>query len=202
MQLWIRSGYVSNNRLPRGAFAVSPTGGSDAWSKRALLGKVGLGQIRNFNKGYRQRHHCAIHEPSLSFAPSVLQTISPKNSLLTAAYVSNPSRFLVLEATAMPLILHNVPDDELYVGDDGVQRPYAMVFAQYVSPRLQTHRSHAIANSPIDRRATPEPRDRDAPSPKRAPSASPPAARDHGREPPPSATIPPSPPRTRYSATG
>ena len=36
----------------------------------------------------------------------------------------------------MPLILHNVPDDELYVGDDGVQRPYAMVFAQYVSKRL------------------------------------------------------------------
>ncbi|KAH8886858.1 hypothetical protein GQ53DRAFT_339853 [Thozetella sp. PMI_491] len=29
-----------------------------------------------------------------------------------------------------PLILHNVPDDELYVGDDGVQRPYAMVFPQ------------------------------------------------------------------------
>ncbi|KAL2753987.1 hypothetical protein ACRALDRAFT_2028512 [Sodiomyces alcalophilus JCM 7366] len=27
-----------------------------------------------------------------------------------------------------PLILHNVPDDELYVGDDGVRRPYAMVF--------------------------------------------------------------------------
>src|SRR5262249_1161346 len=27
-----------------------------------------------------------------------------------------------------PLILHNVPDDELYVGEDGVQRPYAMVF--------------------------------------------------------------------------
>ncbi|RBQ89613.1 hypothetical protein VDGD_02678 [Verticillium dahliae] len=29
-----------------------------------------------------------------------------------------------------PLILHNVPDDELYVGDDGVKRPYAMVFPQ------------------------------------------------------------------------
>ncbi|CAI4211074.1 unnamed protein product [Parascedosporium putredinis] len=29
-----------------------------------------------------------------------------------------------------PLILHNVPDDELYVGDDGIQRPYAMVFPQ------------------------------------------------------------------------
>lgn len=31
-----------------------------------------------------------------------------------------------------PLILHNVPDEELYVGDDGIQRPYAMVFPQYV----------------------------------------------------------------------
>jgi hypothetical protein len=28
-----------------------------------------------------------------------------------------------------PLILHNVPDEELYVGDDGIQRPYAMVFS-------------------------------------------------------------------------
>jgi len=27
-----------------------------------------------------------------------------------------------------PLILHNVPDEELYVGEDGVQRPYAMLF--------------------------------------------------------------------------
>ncbi|KAK3695498.1 hypothetical protein B0T22DRAFT_455460 [Podospora appendiculata] len=27
-----------------------------------------------------------------------------------------------------PLILHNVPDDELYIGEDGIQRPYAMVF--------------------------------------------------------------------------
>ncbi|KAK6224278.1 hypothetical protein QIS74_02605 [Colletotrichum tabaci] len=29
-----------------------------------------------------------------------------------------------------PLILHNVPDEELYVGDDGIKRPYAMVFPQ------------------------------------------------------------------------
>ena len=35
-----------------------------------------------------------------------------------------------------PLILHNVPDDELYVGDDGVQRPYAMVFPQCVLSRV------------------------------------------------------------------
>lgn len=31
-----------------------------------------------------------------------------------------------------PLILHNVPEDELYIGDDGIKRPYAMVFPQYV----------------------------------------------------------------------
>ena len=31
-----------------------------------------------------------------------------------------------------PLILHNVPDEELYVGDDGIQRPYALVFPQSV----------------------------------------------------------------------
>ena len=30
-----------------------------------------------------------------------------------------------------PLILHNVPDDECYVGDDGIKRPYAMIFNQY-----------------------------------------------------------------------
>lgn len=30
-----------------------------------------------------------------------------------------------------PLILHNVPDDECYVGDDGIKRPYAMYFNQY-----------------------------------------------------------------------
>lgn len=40
-----------------------------------------------------------------------------------------------------PLILHNVPDDERYVGDDGVVRPYAMVFPQYVClTRLSTAR--------------------------------------------------------------
>ncbi|KAK9771681.1 hypothetical protein AB5N19_03365 [Seiridium cardinale] len=29
-----------------------------------------------------------------------------------------------------PLILHNVPDDELYTGEDGIQRPYAMIFPE------------------------------------------------------------------------
>ncbi|KXJ93748.1 hypothetical protein Micbo1qcDRAFT_158613 [Microdochium bolleyi] len=29
-----------------------------------------------------------------------------------------------------PLILHNVPDEELYTGEDGVQRPYAMIFPE------------------------------------------------------------------------
>ncbi|KAK1758480.1 hypothetical protein QBC47DRAFT_411173 [Echria macrotheca] len=35
---------------------------------------------------------------------------------------------------ARPLILHNVPDDELYVGDDGIQRPFAMVFPEQEGP--------------------------------------------------------------------
>ncbi|RCI12265.1 hypothetical protein L249_0743 [Ophiocordyceps polyrhachis-furcata BCC 54312] len=30
-----------------------------------------------------------------------------------------------------PLILHNVPDDECYVGEDGVKRPYAIYFNQH-----------------------------------------------------------------------
>ncbi|KAF3069046.1 hypothetical protein GL218_08107 [Daldinia childiae] len=29
-----------------------------------------------------------------------------------------------------PLIVHNVPDEELYTGDDGIQRPYAMYFPE------------------------------------------------------------------------
>ncbi|KAI8627816.1 hypothetical protein F5Y19DRAFT_156015 [Xylariaceae sp. FL1651] len=29
-----------------------------------------------------------------------------------------------------PLILHNVPDEELYTGDDGIQRPYAMIWPE------------------------------------------------------------------------
>jgi hypothetical protein len=33
-----------------------------------------------------------------------------------------------------PLILHNVPDDECYIGEDGVKRPYAMIFNQYEQP--------------------------------------------------------------------
>jgi hypothetical protein len=27
-----------------------------------------------------------------------------------------------------PLILHNVPDEECYVGEDGIKRPYAMIY--------------------------------------------------------------------------
>ncbi|KAI9744526.1 MAG: hypothetical protein M1818_002055 [Claussenomyces sp. TS43310] len=45
-----------------------------------------------------------------------------------------------------PLILHNVPEDELYVGDDGIQRPYAMLF-----PGSEGHASAVRA-----RKAVPE----------------------------------------------
>lgn len=43
-------------------------------------------------------------------------------------------RLLWTRHNMAPLILHNVPDEELYIGDDGVQRPYAMVFPQSVPP--------------------------------------------------------------------
>lgn len=35
-----------------------------------------------------------------------------------------------------PLILHNVPDEECYVGDDGIKRPYAMIFNQCDCPLM------------------------------------------------------------------
>ncbi|SPQ19669.1 97a089b4-84f4-4283-8635-25d1d530ee09 [Thermothielavioides terrestris] len=48
-----------------------------------------------------------------------------------------------------PLILHNVPDEELYVGDDGIQRPYAMVFSQDGSlrSRKMTHETGSFGKS-------------------------------------------------------
>ncbi|KAK4125022.1 hypothetical protein N657DRAFT_689393 [Parathielavia appendiculata] len=49
-----------------------------------------------------------------------------------------------------PLILHNVPDEELYVGDDGIQRPYAMVFPQQdgsLRSRKMTHETGSFGKS-------------------------------------------------------
>ncbi|KAF4450675.1 Nucleoporin NUP53 [Fusarium austroafricanum] len=46
-----------------------------------------------------------------------------------------------------PLILHNVPDDECYVGDDGVKRPYAMYFNQQDAPQGSTRSRRSIAES-------------------------------------------------------
>jgi hypothetical protein len=56
-----------------------------------------------------------------------------------------------------PLILHNVPDEELYVGDDGVKRPYAMVFPQYGAFPTSPLSPSVFSNPPLDRkhRATP-----------------------------------------------
>ncbi|OLN96669.1 Nucleoporin NUP53 [Colletotrichum chlorophyti] len=47
-----------------------------------------------------------------------------------------------------PLILHNVPDEELYIGDDGIKRPYAMVFPQQDGlPGARTRRGVAETGS-------------------------------------------------------
>ncbi|KAH6689514.1 hypothetical protein F5X68DRAFT_203810 [Plectosphaerella plurivora] len=67
-----------------------------------------------------------------------------------------------------PLILHNVPDEELYVGDDGIKRPYAMVFPQQETSRTSrrgvtetgsfgksTRRSRSRTGTPAARRENP-----------------------------------------------
>ncbi|KAL2886037.1 Nucleoporin NUP53 [Ceratocystis lukuohia] len=46
-----------------------------------------------------------------------------------------------------PLILHNVPDEELYVGADGIQRPYAMVFSQQEGGMPPTRNRRAVAET-------------------------------------------------------
>ncbi|TQV97953.1 hypothetical protein V2A60_006339 [Cordyceps javanica] len=48
----------------------------------------------------------------------------------------------------MPLILHNVPDEERYVGDDGLTRPYAMIFGQNEGgPATGTRARRAVAET-------------------------------------------------------
>ncbi|KAG5981988.1 hypothetical protein E4U54_006443 [Claviceps lovelessii] len=46
-----------------------------------------------------------------------------------------------------PLILHNVPDDECYVGDDGIKRPYAMYFNQHETHTGGTRPRRNVAES-------------------------------------------------------
>ena len=42
--------------------------------------------------------------------------------------VSGSYPYIAYSSTMAPLILHNVPDDECYVGEDGIKRPYAMIY--------------------------------------------------------------------------
>ncbi|KAL2210005.1 hypothetical protein CC79DRAFT_1365419 [Sarocladium strictum] len=46
-----------------------------------------------------------------------------------------------------PLILHNVPDDECYVGDDGIKRPYAMIFNQQDAPSSSARSRRTVAET-------------------------------------------------------
>ncbi|GAO14032.1 uncharacterized protein UV8b_01880 [Ustilaginoidea virens] len=46
-----------------------------------------------------------------------------------------------------PLILHNVPDEECYVGEDGVRRPYAMYFNQHEAPTGGSRSRRNVAES-------------------------------------------------------
>ncbi|CZR51810.1 uncharacterized protein PAC_01687 [Phialocephala subalpina] len=64
-----------------------------------------------------------------------------------------------------PLILHNVPDEELYVGEDGIQRPYAMLFPSVSRVRRtvpetgsfgkSTRRSRSRTGTPAAKREDP-----------------------------------------------
>ncbi|KAH8654433.1 hypothetical protein BGZ60DRAFT_532804 [Tricladium varicosporioides] len=46
-----------------------------------------------------------------------------------------------------PLILHNVPDEELYVGEDGIQRPYAMLFPSNEGTSSGTRSRRTVAET-------------------------------------------------------
>ncbi|QPG96764.1 hypothetical protein C2857_005211 [Epichloe festucae Fl1] len=46
-----------------------------------------------------------------------------------------------------PLILHNVPDEECYVGDDGIKRPYAMYFSQHEAHTGSTRSRRNVAET-------------------------------------------------------
>jgi hypothetical protein len=74
-------------------------------------------------------------EPRLNGCPARPRKLSTFKILRlnkTFPSLASCNHFLTNERAAIanmpPLILHNVPDEELYVGDDGIQRPYAMYF--------------------------------------------------------------------------
>lgn len=52
-----------------------------------------------------------------------------------------------------PLILHNVPDEELYIGEDGIQRPYAMIYPQYVSLSTRSRNPQLVQPRMLEPRA-------------------------------------------------
>lgn len=85
-----------------------------------------------------------------------------------------------------PLILHNVPDEELYIGEDGIQRPYAMIFSQSVF--LFSTAFATTTDIHPDKTVTPRATfEIDAPYPKQAPLARLRAALAPRLQPPPAA---------------
>lgn len=62
----------------------------------------------------------------------------------TASFSSFLSLPRLLIYTMAPLILHNVPEDERYIGEDGVRRPYAVLFPVYA---MQKHPNSARAQT-------------------------------------------------------
>ena len=67
-----------------------------------------------------------------SFRIATARSTSPFSPSTPSASISlrqSPSVSPPASATMAPLVLHNVPDDELYTGADGIKRPFAVVGA-------------------------------------------------------------------------
>lgn len=133
----------ANNR----AFVASTLQGSVAVAGTLGPPRPNLSKIRWWSRSRPAPTHTGLHPVASTFSPPPKKSffLPASNStsnpaLLAIGRVSSafpPCKITTEEARTMaPLILHNVPDDELYIGDDGVKRPYAMLFSQLVPPSL------------------------------------------------------------------
>lgn len=78
-----------------------------------------------------------IDRTRLTFISPVRHHFCARHHALHSSELEFLSAWIFVDAMR-PLILHNVPDDELYTGEDGIQRPYAMIFPEYASPMTQS----------------------------------------------------------------
>lgn len=142
---WIRGMQITELLWPQHSAGVCCRG--------RHFGPTAPKSLQSFASESAGGHGPAQHQLTQAFTLWPAHSLPPKKSfflpasnstsnsaLLAIGRVSSafpPCKITTEEARTMaPLILHNVPDDELYIGDDGVKRPYAMLFSQLVLPSL------------------------------------------------------------------